>query len=470
MLDAAEVLFRNGMVELLRFLPNKRRAPSVCPELAVEVIAGADHGFIHPLLVANGFDGVVGGIVQMSHAGGQISKPLPRFGGCRKETPVSDLLRLVHLFESAANLLVVAFDGRKRLIGDSLGKQSGCGAEQAVADADVVIEERERLAGFDGFKPKADAAKFGGHGVDVYSVEAVADDIAQGVLVVERRGFAFTLCLGTDIGQMLGQPVRRADQEVAGADGRIADLESQDCLFGFRGRLALDGLFDDGVERRVQQALHERVGRVVGAGGLALIAGDSAEGEDAGGEFHGGVEFEQALVDAAQFLAAQVAVVHQPPAAAVFDEPEIAYRQEQVLIGEFGGFEIGHGLRAKEESRPEPGDQAQGNRNHRPAWQRPGAALPIDQRGGCRECAPPSAAGAGHYKSEHTVTGHHRMRRGSGASPCLRPQRGRSAGRQAGATAGRSPAFATRRPGGDRARVWFALWAMNPVPRFSSAF
>ena len=70
----------------------------------------------------------------------------------------------------------------------------------------------------------------------------------------------------------------------------------------------------------------------------------------AGVEFHGGVEFEQALVDAAQFLAAQVAVVHQPPAAAVFDEPEIAYRQEQVLVGEFGGFEFGHGLRAKEEA------------------------------------------------------------------------------------------------------------------------
>ena len=190
------------------------------------------------------------------------------------------LLCLVHLLESAANLLVVAFDGRERLIGDSFGKQRGRGAEQAVADADVVIEEGERLAGFDGFKPQADAAEFGGHGVDVHSIEAVADDIAQGALVVERGGFAFALCLGAHLGQMLGQPVRRANQEVAGADGRIADLESEDGLLCFRGRLALDGLFDNGVERRVQQALHERVGRVVGAGGLALIAGDGAEGED----------------------------------------------------------------------------------------------------------------------------------------------------------------------------------------------
>ena len=113
------------------------------------------------------------------------------------------LLCLVHLLEPAANLLVVAFDGRERLIGDSLGKQRGRGAEQAVADADVVIEEGERLAGFDGFKPQTDAAEFGGHGVDVHSIKAVADDIAQSVLVVERRGFALALRLGAHQGQML---------------------------------------------------------------------------------------------------------------------------------------------------------------------------------------------------------------------------------------------------------------------------
>ena len=74
--------------------------------------------------------------------------------------------------------------------------------------------------------------------------------------------------------------MRRTDQKVTGADGRIADLESEDGLLRFRSRLALDGLFDDGIERRVQQALHERVGRVVRARGLALIAGNRSEGED----------------------------------------------------------------------------------------------------------------------------------------------------------------------------------------------
>ena len=147
---------------------------------------------------------------------------------------------------------------------------------------------------------------------------------------------------------MLGQPVRCANQEVAGANRWIADFESQDGFLCFRGRFALNGLFDNGVKRRVQQALHERVRRVVRTGGLALIAGYGAEGEDAGCEFHGGVEFEQALIDAAQFLAAQVAVVHQPPAAAVLDECEIANREKQMFVGELRRLKIGHGFGAKE--------------------------------------------------------------------------------------------------------------------------
>ena len=178
MLDAAEVLFRDGVVELPRLLPDERGAPGVGQELAIEVIARTDHGFIHPLLVADSFDGVVWCIVQMDHAGGQISQPLPGFGGRRKKTPVPDLLCPVYLFESATYLLVVPFDGRKRLVGDAFGQQSGRRAEQAVADADVVIEEGERFAGFDGFQPQADAAEFGGHGIYVHSVEAVPNDVA----------------------------------------------------------------------------------------------------------------------------------------------------------------------------------------------------------------------------------------------------------------------------------------------------
>ena len=99
----------------------------------------------------------------MRHACRQIAKPLPGFSGRRKQTFLSGSFFLVHLFESAAYFLVVTFDGRKRLVGNALGQQRRCCAEQAVTDADVVIEEGKRLPGFDGFKPQADAAEFGCH-------------------------------------------------------------------------------------------------------------------------------------------------------------------------------------------------------------------------------------------------------------------------------------------------------------------
>src|ERR1039458_450933 len=151
------------------------------------------------------------------------------------ETPVPDLLCLVHLFESTANLRVVSFDGRECLIGDSFGQQCGRGSEQAVADADMVIEEGERLAGFDSLKPKTDATEFSGHWVGVHTIEAVSDDIAQGMLVIERGGLAFALRLGTHLSAMLGESVRRPHEEVAGANSRIADFEGQNGLLGFRG-------------------------------------------------------------------------------------------------------------------------------------------------------------------------------------------------------------------------------------------
>ena len=149
---------------------------------------------------------------------------------------------------------------------------------------------------------------------------------------------------------MLRQAVRRTDKEVSGANGGIANLESQDGLLGFCGRLALDRLLNYGVEGRIQQALHERVRRVVRAGCLALIAHHGSEGKEARVEFHGWIKFQKTLVDAPQLFAPQVPIVHQTPSAAVLNKAQVADGLQKVLVGEFGGFQIGHGCEAKQEA------------------------------------------------------------------------------------------------------------------------
>ena len=94
----------------------------------------------------------------------------------------------------------------------------------------MVVEERERLAGLQGFEPEIDLAEFHGHGVDVHAEDAVADHIAEG-LSVGFRGRLFVA--GANGGQTLGDAVGGGNQEMAAAAGGVADLQRQN-RFGLR--------------------------------------------------------------------------------------------------------------------------------------------------------------------------------------------------------------------------------------------
>ncbi|MCB1099835.1 MAG: hypothetical protein KDN22_29985, partial [Verrucomicrobiae bacterium] len=71
----------------------------------------------------------------------------------------------------------------------------------------------------------------------------------------------------------------------------------------------IEASLDDGIKRGVEQALNERVRRVVGAGGFAIIASGGVERKGAGINVDGGMEFEQRFVDGAEFFGTEVAVV-----------------------------------------------------------------------------------------------------------------------------------------------------------------
>ena len=92
-------------------------------------------------------------------------------------------------------------------LGDELRRR----AEQAVAALDVGVEEGERLARFEGLQPEADLAQLDRHRVDVDGVEAAADDVAQRVADLRRRGSLAR----ADLGEALRDPVGGGDEEVA---------------------------------------------------------------------------------------------------------------------------------------------------------------------------------------------------------------------------------------------------------------
>lgn len=64
------------------------------------------------------------------------------------------VLLAVQFLETGTGGLVAAFDGFKGVVGQTGGDEFGCGAEQAVSAADIVVEKGERFAGFEGFNQR----------------------------------------------------------------------------------------------------------------------------------------------------------------------------------------------------------------------------------------------------------------------------------------------------------------------------
>ena len=178
---------------------------------------------------------------------------------------------LVLLADGGGVLLVVAGDLLERVVGHPLSQEGGGGAEQGVADPDAGVEESEGLARFEGLQPEGDLRQLGGEVVEVDAVDAPADDVVQGVGDLFGGGFVLA---GAGLGDAAGDPPGCRDEETAGARGWVADGDSEQAGFGVGGILrVLDCVVEDGVQGGVEQRRDERGWGVVGAGGLALVAG-----------------------------------------------------------------------------------------------------------------------------------------------------------------------------------------------------
>ena len=208
----------------------------------------------------------------------------------------------------------------------------------------MVVEEGERLARLHRLEPEVHAAELGRHGVQIDAVEAVADAVAESGAVGLRAGLGVA---GADRREPLGEAMGGANEKVAAAHGRVAHLEGEDGLLGVRAALAGEAFGEERLEGGVEADLHERVGRVVGAGGFAFVAGGQAQGKTVGGEGGGrvdlGVEFEELFVDAAELFAAEVLVVDGAAAVLIDDVGEAADGGEEGGVGEGGGVEQAEG-------------------------------------------------------------------------------------------------------------------------------
>ena len=134
-------------------------------------------------------------------------------------------LVLVALPDIARDLLVVAGHRLVRVVGNARFQRLQVEhADQAVAAFDVMVEEGERQALAVTFDPQRDLAQVDGERILVDGVDAVADDIADGLAIVGRARLGLA---GAHARQLTADAARGGEQEMAGARGRVADFQRQ---------------------------------------------------------------------------------------------------------------------------------------------------------------------------------------------------------------------------------------------------
>src|SRR5690606_966725 len=154
-------------------------------------------------------------------------------------------------------------------------------ADEGVAVAEGVVDEGEGEVFAEGDEREGELGELDGRRVLVDAVEAALGDeaasVEAGVGVLFGQGGEEALAIpGGD--DFFGQEAARGDEEGAGADGGVADLQAEDLL----GRPVFAEAGEDGLEGALDDFLAEPARGVVAAGAAALFA--RLEDEAAGGD------------------------------------------------------------------------------------------------------------------------------------------------------------------------------------------
>lgn len=192
-------------------------------------------------------------------------------------------------------------------------------SKNGVSADEMRIEEAEGLPGDERFDPERDLRELQRHRVEVDAVDAVRDDISQG-LAIEGRGDG--LVSGANLGKAFRETARGGKKEVSRTASHIENGHGEDGFFfigrrGLRPSRSSETLPHERIDHARHLLVHEARGRVVAARGLAGVAGgetflrDAHEAEGALLTRDRGHEFEERFVHGAQLLRAEVAVIDE---------------------------------------------------------------------------------------------------------------------------------------------------------------
>ena len=188
-------------------------------------------------------------------------------GGCQPPLPGVFAVLLVGLAPEGGNLLFVSRHGGKGFVGHALVQfLLPDKADDGVAALDVVVKEVERLAGIVRFKPERDFAQFDGLRIEVDSVDAVPDHVAERGAKGWGRRLLFASAYDGQLVAILRAAASRIWPEPQ-ADIRYTQVEQRGFRFG-----GFEALCNQVVERVFDERLNEIVRRVVGTRSCSFVA------------------------------------------------------------------------------------------------------------------------------------------------------------------------------------------------------
>ena len=258
---------------------------------------------------------------------------------------------LVGLLQLGGGLLVVAGERLVGVVGNAFGENRRVQhAHQGVAAADVGSQKAQRLARLHRLQPEGGLAQLHRQGVDIHAIDAVGHHLAQGVAIISFRGL---VSAGAQARHLGSQAPGGSEQEMAGTRCRVHDLETQQGLDRLLAVL-LQGALDHRLQGRVDQLLHQAVGGVVAAGGLAGTAAlfflrrlaarlrVAQKDETPGTVLHLNHrhQLQQALIDAAQLLGAHVTVVDAHQAVVGLEPAQMEQGLVEETVAQTGGVQM----------------------------------------------------------------------------------------------------------------------------------
>ena len=141
----------------------------------------------------------------------------------------------------------------------------------------------------------------------------------------------------------VGQSPASGHQKVGRAAGGIANSQVQQGLGGRLARQASHGLDHHWLQSRIEQTLHQAIGRVVAAAGFPFVAGggeDQELGPAGVRQIDLRFQLQQLLVNTAQFLGTQALEIDGADLARHLLTGEVAQGQQERLVGETGRIQL----------------------------------------------------------------------------------------------------------------------------------